>query len=315
MSLFLKEPWIQRTIHSQLHVHREGNGAQPLAHAQLIEVMRQRGDRSFEICVSDSKHFIVGILTNETVEDFQKEIDCKVGDIRGCYIVVDRFHYDYSHELKKFIILIEKFTYCGGESDMYGDPLDINTSYILRNLASSPLYEPFSPDDLFIHRCNVGFIHKGGSVEEVEMLLHRSQLLCREQCQVCASRASPRDDGPRGAGDVAVRTRRYHPIMERVVESSQQAQGSSGEREGVRRIYISEDMYIEKTDGGSSRRAPEETGEESPGEDKKTRSEDAALLCYDPREMDRTDFIPDSTSGQDTDGGCFLDMCADSEDE
>lgn len=180
MSLFLCGAWIEETICKQL---RQSSGTEGVAHiqvpshAQITEVIRQRKDGSFEVCVSDSKHFIIGVLANDTVDDFHREIDCEIRDIKGCYIVVDKFYYDFCYELGKFLIYIQKFIYCGGECDTYGDPVDVNNLCFLRSLRESALYTPMVTNDLFIHRSAI----EG----DLRYSVLNEQYLCGKRCSIC----------------------------------------------------------------------------------------------------------------------------------
>lgn len=211
MSLFLKEAWIERTSREQLV---EGAGRHLVAsHAQITEIVQQRADGSFEVCVSDSRHFVLGVLTSEAVRVFGEEIDCEVRDIRGCYIVVNEFHYDFCYDRRKFLMHIGWFTYCGGECDTYGDPIDINRTYVLKSLAHSPLYTPFGWDDLFVHRAaagGIGDLDGGG--------------LCGMLCGCLERESLEREEHVDSEERMCVRTK-YHPV--------------------AGRTYIAEDMYVE----------------------------------------------------------------------
>lgn len=274
MWLFLKDAWIESTSHRQLQkdpkTTRVVVKTRMPSHAQLTEILGQRSDRSFEVCISDSKHYIVGVLMRETVEDFYKEIDCEIRDIKGCYIVVDVFYYDFCCEHEKFLIYIEKFTYCGGECDTYGDPMDINRSPFLKSLAGSALYASPTLDDLFIHRSTVdSLVYQD---HELRALIEQNHSFCSDRCSLCISnnKLDVSDKVVHQATEEVTlemnedivsqeckpRVEKYHPAIGRIRggRSSLLPQYSVcgvNNSPGIKRVYISEDMYIEKI--GSSR--------------------------------------------------------------
>ncbi|KAM0671791.1 hypothetical protein OCOL_001233 [Ordospora colligata] len=181
MAVFLRDPWIEKSIGEQL---RGWTGPVSVKqrmsfNAQMIDVYEKRSDGSISVCISDAKHFIAAVLSYEAVEEFNKDVACRIEDVKGCYVTVDMFWYEYCSERKMFFAFIREFTYCGGECDVWGEPTDTNSSEQLRSLHLSWIYLPFRTEELYIHRAAVH------GLDEIATMTRSNDDFCGEQCERC----------------------------------------------------------------------------------------------------------------------------------
>ncbi|KAG5859048.1 hypothetical protein KMI_09g14760 [Encephalitozoon hellem] len=246
MLLFLRDFWIEKTIHEQIYDWHWRRRQQTSFNAQMIEIGKKRKDGGFEVCVSDSRHFIDSILTKESIEVFGKEIACGVEDIRGCYITVDKFHYGYRSESKRFFMCIESFTYCGGECDTYGEPCDINEACFLKSLASSPLYMRFRPEELVVHRASIEGMDEDRR-SYLMMMLKQNNDFCGNGCYLCKS-CMKSDAESCSHRPLEPKVKRYNPFGGRSLNDSNAREGASSEK-----IYIFDGVYVEKESSGEGR--------------------------------------------------------------
>ncbi|AFN84111.1 hypothetical protein EROM_111300 [Encephalitozoon romaleae SJ-2008] len=244
MLLFLRDFWIEKTIYEQMYDGHWRRRQQASFNAQVIDIGKKVKDGGFEVCVSDSRHFIDSILTKESIEAFGKEIACGIEDIRGCYITVDKFHYVYHFESKRFLMCIERFTYCGGECDTYGEPSDINEMCFLKSLIDSPLYMRFKPEELVMHRSAIEGMNDGER-SYLMTILEQNNDLCGNECRLCkgykGDGEKPGDLGPREG-----KIKRYNPFSDRPLD------GNDTKADGEK-IYIFDGIYIEKEGQGELR--------------------------------------------------------------
>ncbi|CAD26051.1 hypothetical protein [Encephalitozoon cuniculi GB-M1] len=249
MLLFLRDFWIEKTIYEQVYntAGRWKRKQKTSFNAQMIDVVKRRSDSSFEVCVSDSRHFIDAVLAREAIEEFGREVACGIEDVKGCYITVDEFYYEYSFASRRFFVWIEKFTYCGGECDTYGDPSDINEACFLRSLANSPLYMKPVPGELMVHKTAIGCV--GSERERIGLMtvLEQNDDLCGDGCYLCRKlEAEGRESDGSGSREHGEKqkTRRYNPFEERMHDGMNTAV-EDGKME-IKRIYIFDGMYVEK---------------------------------------------------------------------
>lgn len=226
MLLFLRDLWIEKTIHEQVYdVNGPWRRRQKTSfNGQMIEVLGRGEDGLFEVRVSDSRHFVDGILERGAVEAFAREIACEIDDVRGCYITVDEFHYRYDPCSRRFFMCVEKFTYCGGECDTYGDPTDINEVWFLRSLVGSALYAGFVACELVIHRSTIQDVC-GEEGLLVMSLAEQNDDLCSDECAVCSGTA---DEGCKEEkSKEGWRVKRYHPFVQMDVDG-EKGEGEQG---------------------------------------------------------------------------------------
>ncbi|ADM12629.1 uncharacterized protein Eint_111300 [Encephalitozoon intestinalis ATCC 50506] len=241
MLLFLRDFWIEKTIYKQVYNTEHWKEEQQMSfHGQLTRIGRELKDGSFEVCVSDSRHFIGGVLAKESIEMFRREIACGIEDIQGCYITVDRFHYEYSFESKKFFLRIEKFTYCGGECDTYGDPADINEVHFLKTLSNSPLYMRPVCEELVIHRASIEDMCEGKEGAYLMEVLRQNNDICGDECRLCSG--LKKGDSQESYRPQKQKARRYNPFMERPEEDMD----IEARRKEMKKIYLSDGVYVEK---------------------------------------------------------------------
>ncbi|KAF7682863.1 hypothetical protein TCON_1922 [Astathelohania contejeani] len=153
MSSFLREPWIytfcreqytQGTLNHQLPLSQSSI----CTRAQLIEIIREYPNHTLETYLSDKHHFIRARILPAATAQFREEYDLPFYEIKGCFLVLDRFFYDLCWNKKEFILVVEGFTYSGSESPTIGDPLNINQIFPFREMKHHSVFKEFEEDEL-----------------------------------------------------------------------------------------------------------------------------------------------------------------------
>ncbi|KAH9410672.1 hypothetical protein HK407_12g18040 [Ordospora pajunii] len=194
MVVFLRDPWIEKSINEQLHGWMGPMSVRQRMsfNAQMIDVYGKRSDGSINVCISDARRFIAAVLSCEAVAEFGKDVACSIEDVRGCYMTVDVFWYEYCSKRKMFVAFVQEFTYCGGECDVWGEPTDMNGSEQLRSIGMSWMYATFRADELYIHRAAVH------GCDEIAKMLDSGDDYCGEQCERCWRFAEGKRPGMEG---------------------------------------------------------------------------------------------------------------------
>lgn len=131
MSNFIREPWILSSLLTQIHKH-----ALPSLsfQCQLIEIVCEND--TLEVIVSDCHHSITAILGAESVSNFRRIYAQDWVEIKGCFLSLDVFAFDYSFERNVFFANVAEFSYFGSECEIIGDPMSVNGAKGVREILS-----------------------------------------------------------------------------------------------------------------------------------------------------------------------------------
>ena len=134
MTAFIREPWILSSLYAQIYKNTE---PVPSLQCQLIEVVRET--ETLEVVISDGLHYITAILSNKSISSFKTTYAQDWPEIKGCFVTLDDFFFDYLFEKNVFFVDVEEFSYFGSESETIGDPTSVNKAKDICEILSNEI--------------------------------------------------------------------------------------------------------------------------------------------------------------------------------
>ncbi|TBU08685.1 hypothetical protein CWI36_0108p0040, partial [Hamiltosporidium magnivora] len=141
MSNFLRNPWIKNGFQFSLHYP---------ARAQIIQILGNNENNTLKVLLSDSTNIVLAVLSKESLERFRETVATPYSEIKGCFITLEDYLYCYDSNTSQPYIFLKEFRYCGSESPIIGEPLDLIYDSDYKFAKEFKIFQPFSISDICI---------------------------------------------------------------------------------------------------------------------------------------------------------------------
>lgn len=132
MSSFVKKPWIFPSLEAKLYKNEILNVD---AHCQLVEIIHEI--TKLEVIVSDCINTITAIIDTAPLESFKSIYSQDWIEIKGCFMILENFDFEYSLEKNIFVLKVGDFSYLGSECEVIGDPISVNQIRSIKDILNS----------------------------------------------------------------------------------------------------------------------------------------------------------------------------------
>lgn len=195
MSSVLKENWIFNSLFTQLATGEQRSTT--YNHAQLLVVLYEKPYKDIEVILSDKHNTVIAVLTQNAVDAYHQSFDHAFADIKGCFVQIKRYAFLFCTSRKKFIMRVDLFEYEGNESEVVGNPSDVNMMSSIKEYTFMRVFDRMRYGDVVCTRwCAELDGLNDGQREYVEQLMRSNELFVMGKDEDAKKLVSERRDVP-----------------------------------------------------------------------------------------------------------------------